>query len=144
MAVHSQGLLPFLMPWRAARVLSAFGVTAGSFVALRQVYHGWCVVPNEIGFVILPVVFLAGFVWLVAELSYPLTTPLTQAAARRRLAAVASGIMLYAAIAGFTWSLDPTPDGDGGYPEYRGLLSAFWSVGMLVETGNFSSHSCGY
>ncbi len=54
------------------------------------------------------------------------------------------GVAVYGLIAWLVWLIAPTPVDVEGDRVYRSLLSAFWSIGLLQETGNFSHVSCGY
>jgi hypothetical protein len=123
------------------RVAGALALAVGSFVALRQRYHGDCIFPDydpEL-FLLLPVLFLIAFVWLISELACPLLSGVGM----RRLVSIALGLATYAAVAGVAWALEPSLKYEHG-AGFRALMSVFWSVGFLLKTGNFSDYSCGY
>jgi len=47
-------------------------------------------------------------------------------------------------LAVIAWLVNPVPVDTQDDAIYRILLSAFWPIGLLVETGNLSAYSCGY
>ena len=129
------------------RMLAAAVLLAVSCAGQRFVYHGWCVWPSDgelFRFLAFPALFFVAFVWLTAELlgralsfvrlprlvTWPVTT----------LAALA----IYVAIAAVFWQANATPVDAADDTHPRALISFFWSVAILVETGNFSDYSCGY
>lgn len=139
--------------WRMARLLIAFGIAAGSFAAVRQLFHGWCLFPvydydtwSLFLFYSLPVAFFVGFVWLVSKLASPLILARGVSPPQSRLLAVALGVNLYALVALVGYSLiPPVSRGDVGDSEgFSPLIWTFWVWGFLFHSGNFSYYSCGY
>jgi len=127
------------------RVAAALALAVGSFVALRQRYHGDCIFPDydpEL-FLLLPVLFLIAFVWLISELACPLLAVAGMRRLAARLVSIALGLTTYAAVAGVAWALEPALKYEHG-AGFRALMSVFWSVGFLLKSGNFSDYSCGY
>jgi len=129
------------------RMVVAAALLGVSFAAQRFIYHGWCVWPSDgefFRFLAFPALFFVAFVWLVAELTgralsfvrLPrlITWPVTTLAA----------LAVYVAIAGAFWQANATPADAADDVSPRALISFFWSVAVLVETGNFSDYSCGY
>lgn len=138
------------IPWVtcALRGSAAIVLTVASLVALRNRYHGSCVVPGDslgdgdfLLFLLLPVLFLIGFVWALSELAYPLL--LAMGVRLPRVAAIALGLGVYGIVGWVAWLMWPVPV-DIHEQDFRAFVSAFWSLGFLLETGNFSHHSCGY
>jgi len=130
------------------RVSAALVLTVASFVAFRNRYHGSCVIPGDglgdgefVLFLLLPALFFMGFVWSLSELAYPLL--LVMGVRLPRLASIALGASTYAIVGFAAWLMWPVPV-DIHEQGFRAFVSAFWSIGFLLETGNFSHHSCGY
>jgi len=124
----------------------AIALTVASFVVFRNRYHGSCLVPDYdlLWFLILPALFLVGFIWSVSELVYPWLLLKGMRRLPARLLSIALGLAIYTAVASVAWTLSPVPIENGDDKGFRALTSVFWSVGFLAETGNFSYHSCGY
>ena len=121
-------------------------MAAASFVALREKYRGDCLFLDWQMFAF--IVFFAGlffvcFVWLVAE-SVRLVAILGGVSKKRAtLLGVLVGIVIYSCIASVTWRVNPNthPPGDRAT---RAFLAALWPIGVLQETGNYSTEFCGY
>ena len=136
----------------ALRACMAIALTVASFVALRNRYHGDCLIPgyyyNEaddlLRFLIFPALFLVGFIWSLSELVYPWLLLKGMRRLPARLLSIALGLVTYTAVASVAWALSPVPMEDGDDKGIRALTSVFWSVRLLAETGNFSYYSCGY
>jgi hypothetical protein len=137
------GMAPGLI-W-VLRACSAIALTVASFVALRNRYHGGCLIPDYDlpWFLILPTLFLIGFIWAVSELVYPWLLLKGMRRLRGRLVSIALGLTPYVAVACVACALSPVPV-DIHDNWFRAFTSGFWSVGFLAETGNFSHYSCGY
>jgi len=146
---------------KGTRVAAAFAVTAGAFLATRQLFHGWCLFPDRpwqatpwgypqierAFFYLLPVVFLLGFLWLMWEFVYPILVARGVDKTRARLVAIGLALAIYAAVGLVGWMT--TPEGTYKHIEAGGGTTAkvvwsFWDVGLLMRTGNFSTHGCGY
>ena len=132
------------------RVSAALVLTVASFVAFRNRYHGSCVIPGDglsdadfLLFLFFPVVFFLGFVWSASELVHPLVPLLGMPRLPARAASIAVGLAVYGVVAIAAWLMWPVPV-DIHEQGFRAFVSAFWSIGFLLETGNFSHHSCGY
>ena len=130
------------------RSVLALILVVGSFLTLRERWHGSCILPFDgmgdvASFPALSVIFLVGIVWLVAEPAYRIIA-LTRVQRHQAIAwSIATGFIVYAVptIVGlFTFSL-PQRSGDDWF--YRLYLSVFWAVGILNDTGNFSTYACG-
>jgi hypothetical protein len=119
----------------------ALALTA--IVLLRQRYS--CVIPTEhVRFFLLCVLFLFGFVGFVAEVVSAYLARSGAAGLRLRIATVAAGLFIYAAIGGIAWIVNPVPSDQEDDAPYRATLSIFWSAGLLQETGAYSNYACGY
>jgi hypothetical protein len=130
----------------ALRACAAIALTVASFVALRNRYHGGCLIPDYdlLWFSILPPLFLIGFIWALSELVYPWLLLKGMRRLDARWLSIALGLTAYAAVACVAWALSPVPVVEMDDNWSRVFTSVFWSVGFLAETGNFSHHSCGY
>ncbi len=135
----------------ALRIVAALTVTTGSFVAMRQVYHGLCVwdeglplAGHEWSYTMLTLAFSLGFIWLIAEMGRPAVVLVVTSKLLGWIAAVLTGLVIYLAIAGVVWGMHPRQTyGESGWVE-RAWFSGFWANGLLVETGNFTPEPCGY
>lgn len=141
-------------PIWALRACAAIALTVASFAALRNRYHGWCIIPNWPGygssdltdfllFLIFPTLFLIGFIWAFSELVYPWLLLKGMRRPDARWLSIALGLAIYTAVGFAAWWLEPLPY-DDRTTGVRAFISVFWSVGVLFETGNFSQLSCGY
>ena len=128
------------------RVAGALALALGSFVALRQRYHGDCVIPDYdlFLFLLLPALFLAGFVWLISEATYLLASVTGMRRLPASLLSIGAALVTYAIVAYVVWLSSPVPSDQRDNEAFRALMSAFWSVGFLFKSGNFSDVSCGY
>ena len=128
------------------RIAAALALAVGSFVGLRQRYHGDCVIPDydPFLFLLLPVLFLAGFVWLTSELACLLALATGMRPLPARLLSIAAALAAYTVVAYVAWLSAPVPSDQRDNDAFRALMSAFWSVGFLFKSGNFSDVSCGY
>ena len=137
--------LAFRAAFGPLRIAAALALALGSFVALRQRYHGDCVIPNgDLFFFFLPALFLAGFVWLISEAAY---FPISMTGMHRLpaiLLSVGVALAAYVAVACVVWLSSPTTADDPDDGAVRAFMSAFWSAGVLLKSGNFSDVSCGY
>ena len=143
--------MTYAVTWRsvglsAVRAWLAAALAACSFVALQEKYRGDCLFLDWQMFAFM--VFFAGlflvcFIWLVLESVRPVAILVGVPATRATLLGMLVGIVIYSCIASVTWQVNPTthPPGDRGT---RGLLAVFWPVGVLQQTGNYSSEFCGY
>ena len=143
---------------KGARLAAAFAVTAGAFLATRQLFHGWCLLPDapwegydwnypqveRLLFYLLPIVFLLGFLWLMWEFAYPILVAGGTDKTRAPRLAIAVALAIYVGV-GF---LGCTATSQHGQSDWGGrddiIVWAFWDVGFLVRTGNFSPVDCGY
>jgi hypothetical protein len=131
----------------ALRAVAAFALTAGSFVALRQLFRGSCVIPFSWGIAeplfLFAALFLAGFVWLVFELARMATLAggIEPVLARRVSWAVGAGT--YAVVGFVAWLSEPVALGIKNEAGFRAFMAVFWSVGFLLKAGNFWEYSCG-
>lgn len=128
------------------RIAAAVALAVGSFVALRQRYHGDCVVPDYdlFLFLLLPVLFFVAFAWLTAELMYVLAAMTAIRRSAARLLSIPAALVAYALVAYITWLSSPLPSDQPDNEALRAWMSAFWGVGLLFKSGNFSNVSCGY
>jgi len=136
-------------------------VTAGAFLATRQLFHGWCLFPDlpwhtpsccypQIErwlFYLLPIVFLLGFLWLMWEFVHPILVAAGIRKTGARLLAIGLALAIYAAVGFVGWMT--TPEGTYKYLGGAGgttakVAWAFWDIGFLMRTGNFSPYDCGY
>ena len=134
---------------RLLRLAVALMVAVGSFATLRGLYRGVCIMPfvdclsAVIWFFVLPALFLASFVWLLSELTYPMALSTGARPAQARLFSVGAGLLVYAIVGYIVWLGSPVPRYPPWETAYRAIFSVFWSVGVLVETGNFKTYACG-
>ncbi|MBI4570595.1 MAG: hypothetical protein HY723_01495 [Chloroflexi bacterium] len=129
------------------RILAATALVGASFAAQRFVYHGWCVIPTDgefFRFFVLPALFFVGAVWLAGELVGVVLAGARVPRVAAAPVALVAGISLYVAVAGAVWFVNPVPADNADNIAIRALMSFFWSAGILQETGNFNSFSCGY
>jgi hypothetical protein len=124
--------------------MAAVGLPMISAAFFYTRYEGGCMIPDhDLGaFVVLSVLFSAGFVWLVAEIVTPLTASL-----RFRYPAVGGllvGVIAYALIGSGVWRANPADNAHDPGGVFRELMSVVWIAGFLQETGTFSEYSCGY
>jgi len=138
----------FLRVAWALRTSAAVALTAGSLIEFRNRYYGDCVILGDglgdgdfLLFLFFPVLFLIGFVWALSELAYPLLV--VMGVRLPRLASITLGVSTYAIVGLAAWLMWPVPV-DIHEQGFRAFTSGFWSIGFLLETGNFSHHSCGY
>jgi hypothetical protein len=127
------------------RLALALALAAGSFYSLRELYYGSCVIPGYQWhwplFYMLPALFAVAAIWFGSELAR-LVTPAFVKRSTSWAIAIAASMLAYVAIAGVVWVMDPTPKRPFDFP-YRGFMSVFWSLGILMESGNFDEHACG-
>lgn len=146
---------------KGARLAAAFALTAGAFIATRQLFHGWCLFPRSpwhatpwgypqierVFFYLLPIVFLLGFLWLVWEFVYPILAAAGIRKTGARLLAIGLALAIYAGVGYVGWMTTPEDTykyiDRGGGPTAK-VVWAFWDIGLLLRTGNFSTHGCGY
>ena len=140
----------FLWVTWALRTSAAVALTAGSLIEFRNRYHGDCVIPGDglgdgdfLLFLFFPVLFFLGFIWSVSELVHPLVLRLGMFRLPARAASIAVGLVIYGVVGFAAWLMWPVPV-DIHEQGFRAFVSGFWSIGFLLETGNFSHHSCGY
>jgi len=128
----------------AIRLFLAVSAAGAAWVALSERYD--CTIPVGIFtlFYALTVVFMAGFVWAVSEVAWAFTARVTASILSARLTALAVGVVVYLAIAGIAWLMNPVPHDARHDAPYRAVLSVFWSAGFLQEAGHYSDYSCGY
>jgi len=134
----------------AFRTSAAIAITAGSLIEFRNRYHGDCVIPGDgladgdfLLFLLFPVLFFLGFVWSASELVHPLVARLGMSRLPARVSSIAVGLAVYGVVAFAAWLMWPVSV-DIHDQGFRAFISGFWSIGFLLETGNFSHHSCGY
>ena len=146
---------------KPARLAAAFAVTAGSFLATRELFHGWCLFPDppwhtapwgypqieRCLFYLLPIVFLLGFLWLMWEFVYPILVAAGIRKTGARLLAIGLALAIYAAVGFVGWMTTPEDTYryiDGERSTTSKVVWTFWDIGLLLRTGNFSAYGCGY
>ena len=130
----------------AFRAALASAVAASSFIALREKYRGDCLFLDWQMWTFMLLfagLFLVCLVWFVAELVRPVAMIGGASTVHSILTGAAIGIAIYSSVALVAWNLNPVPH-DSGPRDSRMYLSALWSIGLLQETGNYSSEFCGY
>ncbi len=133
--------------WRAVgssafRASLAAAVAAASFVALRAKYRGDCLFLDWQMFAFMLFfagLFLVCFVWVVVEAVRPAVSLGGASTKRATLLGMLVGFVIYSCVASVTWHVIPTSDS-----AMRGILAALWPIGLLQQTGNYSSEFCGY
>ena len=129
--------------WTALRALAGLALALTAIVLLRQRYS--CMIPTgSILFFLLCVLFLLGFVELMAEVAWACLSHAGRACWRLRIITLAAGFVVYATIGGIAWTVNPVPRDQEHDTSYRAILSFFWSAGFLQETGAYSNVGCGY
>lgn len=126
------------------RFILAVALTAGAFLVQYDRFRGSCMIPGDTylgfaAFVVISIPFVLAFVWLTAEAARLLRPRLSWGLA------ICLGLMAYAAIGAGVWISDPrTALEDNPGADFRLVMSAGWSWGILLEAGAFSDYSCGY
>ena len=119
----------------------------GSFLTLRFLEHGSCILPVDSeatwAFLALVTLFAIGFVWLVAEWAYRFLVAVGVRRDRALISAIGAALAVYAVPAAIGWFVFSLPLRPGDETAYRATLSVFWIVGILHDSGNFSTYACG-
>jgi len=146
---------------KGARLAAAFAVTAAAFVATRQLFHGWCLLPDAPWegyhwnypqierwlFYSLPIVFLLGFLWLMWEFVYPILVAGGMHKTGARLLAIGLALAIYVGVGFIGWmstSEETYRDFDYGGGTTAKIVWSLWDIGLLMRTGNFDTVGCGY
>jgi len=128
--------------WPALRALLAAALGVAAFMLLRHRYT--CMIPMENTFWLLCALFVVGFVGFVAECSWACLRLARPATVGLRAATFGMALLAYVAVAAVVWGRHPTPSDQRRDVSVHATLAGFWSAGLLMETGAYSTVSCGY